>query len=562
MTAASVSGGCRSDSGSATLRFSIELPAAEPLGPGVVPCLAISPDGSTVVYSVGGGRLLQRRLDEFTPHPLLPSAGASLPFFSPDGRRIGVYSEARLHAVESASGRLSPICEAPVPRGAVWISRQHVLLAPSYSSGLVRATIGGALSDGVTELDTLRGEVTHRWPARLPGGRSALFVCRRGSVSGFDDADIEAVDLATGMRRLVWRGGTAPQYSPSGHLLFVRGRRLFAVAFDPRSLQTQGAPFPVIDGIAASVTTGAAQYAVADNGTLVYAPSEPDSGLCGLQWIDRRGAASPATPWRGVFENARLSPDGARVAVTLVEAQNDIAICDLQSGTWRRLTDSPADDTTPVWSPDGTWIAFASGRLGPLALFRRRADGTGTDELLWRSKHDLTPTDWSMDGRTLLYLEDAPGTRSDIRALQVGRPGPGRALVVSEAAETVARLSPDGRSLLFASDAGGAWQIYRTSFPDCRNLQQLTTTGGTFAAWSRDGREVYYRDHDVLGAIDLTDPQRPRPQRLFEGPYLSEFDVAANGRQFLMVPSALATWPTRLYVVVGWARQLRVSQPK
>lgn len=551
-----------------SVRFSLDFSTATPLGPPHAPFVALSPEGDAIAYVLNGSEIYIRRLDALEPIRVATGNAIATPIFAPDGGAIAFESNGWIRRLDrSLRDGLVPkgeehvvrtVCEAPTLRGACWTPSGSIVFAPSYSSGLWIADANGGAARQLTSLDSTRGEITHRWPEALPDGRSVLFGVRTVSTSSFDDADIAVVDLERGEHRVVMQGGTCPRYSRSGHLLYVRQGALFAVPFDRTALRVAGPARKLLEDVASNPTTGAAQYAIGADGTLVYAPAERDSIGNALLLVDRKGVATMTARFGRIVENPRLSPDGRQIAVTLVGASNKIGIFDLASRELHVLTRYGAEDMTPAWSPDGKWIAFSSSRRGSLALYRVTADG-GREELLVSRPHDLFPCSWSPGGQLLAFMQDAPDSHADLWMLDLDDPTSPHPWLCTPHSERGAQFSPDGRWVAYDSDSTGVFQVYVRPFRG-GEPRRVSTTTGYMPVWSTSGRELFYREGDRMMLVQVESEGQHMtfspPRILFEGAFQGEYDVQHDGRSFVMTSGSHEKWPTRVHVLVGFLRDV------
>ena len=315
------------------------------------------------------------------------------------------------------------------------------------------------------------------------------------------------------------------------------------------------------------------QFDVARNGTLLYLPSE---GLAGrrLVWVDRNGVVSPAVDEPQGFSRPHLSADGRRVAVEVRRSLSDIDIWvyDLERRTRTRVTTDSGGEGDPVWAPDGESIVFGSNRTGARDLFSRAADGSGEVELLLTSDVNKDPHSFSPDGKRLAFYERR-GANRDIWILDVDEKKP-EPFVASEFNERSPSFSLDGRFIAYVSDASGQNEIYVQPYPGPGTRTVISTEGGYGPVWSRDGKELFYRNDDRMMAVTVeTEPRASRfsasvPEMLFEGAFLSEanpdsgsqtYDVSADGQKFLMVEAGGTG--AELHVVLNWLEELEARVP-
>ena len=556
-------------SGQATLtepvsRYFVNVPPGLQLALSDMRPVALSADGTKLAYvALHGGttQIYVRDRDRFEATAVVGTEAGSNPFFSPDGRWLGFFSGGKLRKVALAGG--APITLADTsfqPRGASWGSDGTVVFAGSGGAALERVAADGGPVELVTTLDTAAGETGHRWPHVLPGAEAMLF-----TIGGADDASSESATIA--VMRLSDGSvaplleGTAPSYLPTGHILFARAGSLLAAPFDPKSMQLTGPAALVIEGVAMRPISGVAYYAVSESGTLAYV-----SGLGvasrALVWVDRDGSETGMSVERRAFETPRLSPDGARVAVTIQpEGGNpDVWVFDIDRGTTTRLTYDGMNGF-PVWTPDGRRIAFTSNRAGGFDLYWKLADGSVEAELLHRSGNPLFPDSFSGDGETLAYTEDNPETASDLWALQMG--GDPTPVVQLPFTESGGAFSPAGHWLAYVSDESGRDEIFVRGYPE-GGRWQVSTDGGNEPVWSGDGSEFFYRSGNRMMAVDLSggsELQVGTPTELFSGPYSvgagsANFAVNGDGGRFLMIRSEAASAPTLVNVVANWSLEL------
>ena len=398
--------------------------------------LAITPDGSRVIY-VGnrGTQLFVRALDALEPVAVFTGAPAA-PLVSPDGQWIAFVDQAQmLKRVKVTGGPPGTMATLDsVVRGATWISDDTIIASTNNgATGLLRVSTTGGPTTVLTRPDRSQGEADHRWPESLPGGQAVLFTIT--SLTGsIDDAKVAVLDLRTGTRTVLFRGGSHARYVPStsstssqrgaGHLVYASGDALWAVPFDLARLERRGAPVPVVSEVL-TTELGAADAVVARDGTLAYVPgSRLAAGQAPrtLVWVDRQGreTAIPAPP-RG-YVQPRLSPDGTRIALFVADQQFDVWVWSLAPGntTLSRRTFDPNADATPVWTADGKRIVFTSEQGGVRNLFWQADDGGGVERLI-NSPNRQAATGVAPDGRAI-FTETAPTTREDVMAVTLNRP--------------------------------------------------------------------------------------------------------------------------------------------
>jgi serine/threonine-protein kinase len=358
----------RGATGFRTSRFALQLPDTQQLTTTSGTLLALSPDGRTLVYRARGRdgvfRLFRRALDEFDAVPIGDPDAQEAPFFSPDGQWIGFAVGTTLKKVPTLGGPSQTIAELPsVARGAHWAADDTIALGVR-GLGVMRVPAAGGVP---TLVVPPKDGALYWYPQVLQGGRAILYTATDNAP---DAGNLQVAMLATGERRTLLPG-SAGHVLPTGHLVFVRGGSLWAVRFDEDRLEVLGTPVPVVEGTRVE-TGGAVQYAIADNGTLVYLPGGNTARTSRLSWIDRMGREDPLVAPPRAYAYPRISPDGTRVAVDIRDQDDDIWVWELARRTLTRLTFDPTTDTYPTWSNDGRRLIFASVRESLYAVLAAR----------------------------------------------------------------------------------------------------------------------------------------------------------------------------------------------
>ncbi len=550
---------------SPALRLTLMIAPDPPLAIAASPAFAISPDGRTVAYVGREPRttaLYVRSLERGDSVRIARSEGAASPFFSPDSRWIGYFADGHLYKTLAADGAPLLLCDAGTEcRGGCWTTRDEIVFAQSPASGLRVVPADGGSPRNATALDFAHGERTHRWPDSLPDGRHVLLTVARAGSASFDDAEIAIASLDTGERQTLVRHGSCGRYLPTGHLVYLRGGALMAIAFDAERLATRGSAIPVVDQVMTQ-PTGAGHFAFARTGLLLYLTGEAQDVRRRLVWLNGE-QPEPLGLGDLAIEEPRLSPDGTRVAFGIRGRTSDVWIYDLRNGALARST-FEADNFAPVWMPDGTRLTFSSNRHGPCHIFSQGIDEREAIEVVG-GDYDLVPGSWSPDGRILFFTEYNPATGANIWMCQPGDGRASRVLVRSPANDFGPACSPDGRSFAYTSDESGRCEVYVNPFPESGGRTQISVDGGTEPVWSRDGR-LYYRSGSSVMAADIDPATRTRvgtSRRMAEGPYqpgaatgLPNYDVAADGRLLLIAQSAAQVLPDRLSVTVNWFADL------
>ena len=500
--------GLPGDAGNAdeVVRLSIPLEADAPIALGGQPpvAVAISPDGSQIVYVVnqaGEDILYLRSLDELEAQPIPGSERGHGPFFSPDGEWLGFFADGKLKTISLPGGAPVEITVAATARGATVTADGRIIFTPTINSGLWAVSVSGGEPQQLTQFNAEAGEFGHRWPHALPDGNTVLFVIDTGG--SFDQARIGLLSLDTGETREIIDGGTRPVYSPTGHVIYGRQGTLLAVPFDLEAGEVSGRPTVVLTDVATQQDTGAGHFDLSHTGILVYIPGGARTNERVMVNVALDGAVAPiANLPVHAYQQPSFAPDGTRLAVNIVEARHDIWIAELGRGALTRLT-FRGDNHSPLWSPDGQKVAFGSERGGPLSLFWIAADGSGEEEELLTGENSLVPNSWSPDGKLLAYTEIHPSRRGDVWVLSMDGERTAQAFLASEHDEREATFSPDGTLLAYVSDEAGRYGVYVQPYPGPGRKLQISTEGGNQPVWSPDGRTLYYRHGDRMMAVDV-----------------------------------------------------------
>ena len=512
----------------------------------------------------GTNQVYVRALDsqEARPLPGTEETFCSL-VFSPDGQWVAFYAEGKLKKVSLQGDPPVTLANAAGIHGMSWGPDNNIVFADPSVSGLQKVPAAGGTPQLITRVNFGKGEAAHRWPAYLPGGNAMLFaVLKRGRP---DEAQIVAQRFDTGERKVLVEGGTYPSYVSTGQLLFVRAGKLMAVPFNAESLETTGAPVPAGQNVMQTIE-GAAEFGLSRSGSLIYVPGEQSLGTAPVL-VDRNGVTGkPLTGFPADFYDwPSISPDGQRLAVST--GGEDIWVYDIPRGTLTRLTfDSKSH--SPLWSPDGKWIAYSSRAAESTPnLFRRLANGSGSEERLTNSKNMQQLSSWSSDGKFLAFAELDFATGFDIGVLPLeGKRTPVKFLQ-TPSVERAATFSPDGRWLAYASDESGREEVYARPFPGPGEKRQISTEGGHDPIWARNG-ELFYRHGNKIMAVSVTTQpvfKAGASRLLFEGSYYwfihrPNYDVTADGQRFVFLQS---TDPPakQINVVLNWLEELKRRVP-
>jgi Tol biopolymer transport system component len=568
-----------------TLRFQIEPPPGQTFpGANGIPRFALSPDGTRVVYaSTDPGKRDQlwiRRLDSVEAQPIRgtdtePRAGLGIqqPFWSPDGQFIAFFDELshQLKKVDLDAGAVQTVCEVSGNQySGTWNAAGTILFASNETKGVRRVSASGGPPVQVTALDNSRQEQAHLWPEFLPDGRHFLFL----DISRTEPSALYVGTIDSSARKRIVESDAMARFMPPNQLLSVRGETLVTQTFDVDRLVLKGDPRVVLDSIARTAQ-GRLGLSVSTIGTLVYVAGKALENQFEVALRDRTGndiAAENSFPVSWVVDQSiELSHDGKALAFMQSEGSTtrDIWTLDLQRQIKLRLTTSPEDESSPVWSPDGLQIAFRGHHgegVGADGIFEKSASGIGPSKLLFDGEPNeaVAPQSWSSDGGLLVFTRAALAQTSGIWILTM-RDGKASPYLVNSFRNLDPSISPNGRWLAYSSNEPGDYEIFVQSFPDpSKERIPVSGAGGRFPRWRQDGRELFFLNaQNRITAVAVTTEPRFEtgkstplwetafvPQgRLFSKPY----DVTPDGQRFVAAVPRSNTNPIPLTVLVNWS---------
>ncbi len=502
----------RSATGDTLTRLAVLPPPGADLYPDSTG-VAISPDGTMVAFIVGsvtqtGTQLWVRSLDSRSARRLDDADGAVLPFWSPDSRRIGFFTNSKLKTIAASGGRAEVLCDAPGARGATWGPSNVIVFAPDFGGPLYRIPAGGGTPEPVTTLDAAKKEFGHRFPSFLPDGEHFLFAALPGRAGKFD---IFVGSIADGSRTFVGSMESAPVYADPGWLLYARQGVLAAQAFDPRTRQITGDPVPLEDeptsilDPATSYTAGRAT-SISLTGSLAYF-SSPSLNTT-VTWYNANGQSTGTLDLPpGHYETAVISPDGTQAVFVRSTSPSESALwlVDLARGGATPLSSGRGRNDTPVWSPDGRRVVFAADRDGPQQIYVKTVDEASPEQPLFSSEVPFKgPSSWAPDGQWIVINQLDPDTAQNVWLLPASG-GDLTLFVRGPQRDIGGPLSPDGRWMAYGSDETGRFEVYLQSFPDPGRRVQVSQQGGTGAWWTRDGRQLLFLGPDLhsLWRVDV-----------------------------------------------------------
>jgi Tol biopolymer transport system component len=566
--------------------------------------LILSPDGRHLVFTTngeGGNTIWVRDLDTLQARKLAPWSQNPVPFWSPDSRFVAFQQDGKLKKVDIAGGPPVTLCDAPQAfAGGAW-NQDGVIIFGSRNGALMQVSAAGGVPTPVTKLDERHQESTHALPSFFPDGKHFVYL-RRSSNAEFSGIYVGELGVQPEKQdaKPLLLNNTAAVYTPApdprdatrglGFLLFLRESTLMAQPFDAAARALKGEPRPIAEQIG-TTNYGLGKFTVSDNGSLAYSSGSDTSGgsASRLTWFDRKGKNLGNVGEPGTYRSLALSPDGSRVAVQqLSGGSSDLWLVDTApGGKADRFTFTPGNEAAPVWSPDGAQIIFAADGGTPVSsFFQKPSNLAGNEVEIFRSGDQKLPTDWSRDGKTLLYFA-LTSANPDLWSLPLGDKAAKEAdkkpevFLKTDATERHGKLSPDGRWIAYNSNATGRYEIYVRPFPNSpeRTGQwMVSNSGGVEPLWRRDGKELFYQ-RPASGttpaawmSVDVTPGpvfKAGTPKELFpitfaptngSSPAGWDVDVSPDGQRFLwsvVGTTGAGTPQAPMRVVLNWTSGLK-----
>lgn len=514
-----------------------------------------------------------RPFDDTVAQPLSGTNGASLPFWSPDGRWIAFFADGELKKIPAQGGYVQSLATGVGdPRGGTWAG--ETILLGTGNDSIRRVPAAGGPVSRVAATDVARGEGAQRWPQLLPDGVHFLYLLRTHTT----DRGIYAGSAGEKAKKLVTIDSSGI-YATPGYLLWVDGNTLLSQAFDASRLELSGAPFPLSEKAGRSTTSESAVSVSSSGKTLAYAGAILNHGR--LTWYDRSGKAVGSLAPDGDYTDFRLSPDNTRLAAALVDPTSSnpgIWLTDLSRGATSRLTLDPGFNAAPVWSPDSSRLIFRTMRNGAIEFYQKSASLGGNEEAVLTtdtvrmvngSSVSAMLTDWSSDGRFLIY--DTPGlSGSQLWVVENPTLAPGNAKPVrfmsSANALMHANFSPDGRLVAYTSNESGTYQVYCQTLPLSNRKWLVSTNGGYEPRWRGDSHEIYYlsEGRELMAVTVGSGPSFGVPKALFrtEVPrditdVRTHYVPARDGQRFLVNTEIDDRAPNAITVVLNWTAALK-----
>ncbi|MEO7157793.1 MAG: protein kinase [Vicinamibacterales bacterium] len=538
-------------------RASLPLPSGATMFMGRGSSVAISPDGTRIVYTAtdkGRTQLYVRALDDMNSLPLPGTDGATDPFFSPDGQWVGFATDGKLKKINLQGRTVVDIADARNIRGDAWAPDDTILFTPNNASGLWRVPASGGKPEPFTSL--AEGELSHRWPQVTPSGRAVVFTIWNDT--GFEGGRIAAQRLDGSGRTILVQGGGYGRIVEAGngrnYLVYAQADGLLAAPIDLDRLALTGDVRSISEGVFANLS-GGAHFAFSNTGHLVYAPGALSEASKTLLWVDRTGKETVAAEIPDLSVLMSVTRDGRRlIRLNTQGPSRDVFVHDLQTGNSRRLTNGGFHGA-PLLTSDEKRVIYTVGLPG-LNLFWKPIDGGGEEERLSTSPNAQIVSSVAPDGKTMVYVEFDPVTASDLWIMSLEGKHDARPLIKTRFSEGNGSISPDGRWMAYQSNETGRFEIYLTTYPSPATPIQITSAGGVQPGWAGDGRELYYRANDRFMAVPMTlgaAVTAGEPKLMFTGNYLNEaLYVPALDRFLLIRENGQEAAGKSLDLVLGW----------
>ena len=534
--------------------------------------MVLSPDGLRIAFVARGDdgkqMLWVRALDALTAQPLAGTEDANHPFWSPDSRFLGFFSTGKLRKIDANGGPPQALCDATGGRGGAWSINGTIVFTPSPTDVIYKVPAAGGAPVAVTEFDTKTSESSHRFPIFLPDGKHFLFLAEgrpdtEGSQEGYT---LYAGSLDSKDRKRVVATNAGARFAKSGYLLFLRDRTLLAQRFDAGKLELAGDAVPVADNL---TRTGRyeSMFSVSDN-DLLAVQANGASELSHLVWMDRDGRDLDTVGKPADYRSIALSHDGKRVVASIQDPKNqktDIWALDLERGTSTRLTFDPADDYSPLWSPDDRTIYFTSHRQGRGDLYRKSSSGTGTDEPVFGDPDQNILWSLSGDGRTgaIMTNNTTKKTGWDISIFSFAD-AKNRVFLETPFNEVAPAISSDGKWLAYNSNESGQGEVYVQSLGNDGGKWQISTEGGKLPQWTQDNGELVFQSPDdklMVVTVKFTPAFTASVPRKLVDPKIRQMNglqyaLSPDGKRILINRSVEQAVSTPVTLVQNWTQGL------
>ena len=547
------------------VRFQVTAPPGATMFRGIGH--VISPDGTALLWqggdSEGRPRTWVRRLDSLEPRALPVTGGR--PFWAPDGGSIGYIDDGKLRTMQIDGGEPRTVCDAVSDRGGSW-GAEYIVFAGGQGP-ILKVPITGGVPEAVTVLDESKGETAHRYPYFLPDGKTFLYVALPGK---YRVLGVYAGNVDGRKPVFITRSLTSPVYT-SGHLVFQRGRRLLAQAFDLDALALSGEPVDLGPAPELWEGAGATKVSASRSGTLAYlTPEDPNTKLV---WKDPNSEEPMKDRGTldldpGAYTELEFSPNGRYVVFVreVSPEESDIWVLEREREILTRFTQGPGNHANVRWSPDGAWIGYSTDADGPWNIYKKPFPGGGAAEPVITGPVPFKNLlDWSPDGKLLLYSAIGVGTNMDLWFAPADGSGEPRPYQAETFQEDSGKFSPDGRWVVFVSSESGENNVYVDSFPVPGRKRRVSIDGGFSPSWTPDGTGIRFITPGGMLVEASVETQPSLRTGIPEERFAIDPDIRDGGRapdgRFLVIMRAESARDASMTVVLNQLRQLDGKRP-
>jgi len=505
----------------------------------------LSPDGTAVIFGAADD-LWYHSLRTGTERILPGTHGGYFPFWSPDSTSIGFFAGGKLKTLNIATNAVRTLCDASSARGGSWGSAGVILFTPSVREVIYQIPTAGGTPTPVTKLDT-KYHSTHRWPFFLPDGRHFLYLATNHSSAMAEQNGIFVASLDGKFNRFLISSLSGAIYAQD-RFLFVRDAALYAQTLDLKNFVLTGSPAALADGVVVDLGVWHATFTASETNQMIFQTGS-SMARSRMEWVDRQGKHLSYVGDNAIYQSPRLSGDAQRILVNMGDPAGDIWLFDSSGTRKSRLTFEGSSNSEGVWSPDNSRFAFSMGLPMRFKMAIRPLNGSGNETVLQDTPDNDSPTDWSPDGRYILSERFVNG--GSMLWLHPLAPGEsGRPLLSSPAftgLQSSGQFSPDGKFVAFTMSAANGPQIFIVPFPSGGGMWQISTEGGRWPRWRRDGKELYFvTDRNELAVVSIAGKgdgiefSRPLPLFTFKPTLrtyrlgMIEFDLTPDAQRFLL----------------------------
>jgi len=537
------------------LQLSIDLPSGNNFTTEQGGEISISPDGKYVAFCAMNTtdrkwRLWLRPMGLASAQMISGIERASAPFWSPDSQYVAFFADKKLKKIKISGGPAQTICDAPDGRGGSWNQDGTIIFAPQPYSPLYKVTATGGTPTQLTKVENTQG--SHRWPFFLPDGKHFLFTSQTPNgiyVASLEDTQPKQINSEISNSMFV----------KPNTLLFVREGNLLAQTFDPKKLTVQGDAIPILDQrINHDEDRFLAFFSVSHENSMIYRPQT--FTITQPTLFDRTGKKIGPISQAGTFRlNPNFSPDGRQIGFNRIDTESgksDIWRYEFAGDRFSRLTVQADPNGPGIWAPDQSYLVFSRRNK----LFRKQISAASSEEVLFESSQYVTATSFSNDGKFLLFSYQNARGDWDIWVLPLSGERKPFKFIETPYVDFLGKFSPDGKWVLFQSDATGQMQVYVTPFPDANQQIQISTEGGTTALWRMDGKELLYVNKQKVMSVEVQDGRFGNPKLLFERPQESliySVGIAPDGQRYLLLLPTADQYTDNIRFVSNWTQLLK-----